>query len=609
MKKIVLPLFICSVLSLSGQERCRSVFDFAMDTSAGPQPYTHLRVNDEPCQFQFAIVTDRTGGHRPGVFMDGVNKLNLLQPEFVMSVGDLIEGYTLDTNELRRQWDEFDAFVEHLEMPFFYLPGNHDITNRVMEEVWQKRLGPTYYHFVYKETLFLCLNSEDQRRGAGRGTLSEAQLAYARDVLEQHQDVRWTLVFMHQPLWHQKETAQWPLLEQMLAQRPHTVFAGHEHRYVKEKRNNGKYFTLATTGGGSSLRGPQLGEFDHLMWVTMTDRGPILANLELSGIWSEDVVTDSTKSLLEKMAARPPLSIEPLILTKKGELAQKSFQLTVTNDENQPMQVQLSAHNSGNLGLFAERPTLTVPPNSVETLNLQYLPLTESPDKWEPAQLRAEVSLAAQGEPAALRYPYQFNLKPLPYRPLLRSARALQVDGDLQDWGDLSYHFERDSGRVQVAFDLCYDGDYLYMAALVVDDTVISLGEGAAWRQDNIAFGFNAEKSSRSAMSVGRHWYRYEFLQLATPAYDSIPSVYYREMPAGSRIRCIKTAEGYQAELAVPLSYIIEKQGEHWQSLRVNVGLDDRDTAGISRYGWQPQWRNEDNVVGSGLFWRSEKQR
>ena len=53
--------------------------------------------------------------------MDGVNKLNLLQPEFVISVGDLIEGYTENQKELNRQWDEFDGFVKQLQMPFFYI--------------------------------------------------------------------------------------------------------------------------------------------------------------------------------------------------------------------------------------------------------------------------------------------------------------------------------------------------------------------------------------------------------------------------------------------------------------------------------------------------------
>jgi len=97
-------------------------------------PWTHLEWNDDPANFQFAIVADRTGGHRKGVFEDAVGKLNLLQPEFVMSVGDLIEGYTEDVPLIRDQWEEFQGFVDALEMSFFYVPGNHDITNLVQVE-------------------------------------------------------------------------------------------------------------------------------------------------------------------------------------------------------------------------------------------------------------------------------------------------------------------------------------------------------------------------------------------------------------------------------------------------------------------------------------------
>ena len=47
-----------------------------------------------------------------------------------MSVGDLIEGYTLKEDVINKQWDEFDGYVKKFEMPFFYVPGNHDLTNK-----------------------------------------------------------------------------------------------------------------------------------------------------------------------------------------------------------------------------------------------------------------------------------------------------------------------------------------------------------------------------------------------------------------------------------------------------------------------------------------------
>ena len=252
-------------------------------------------------------MTDRTGGLRPGVFSTAVDKPNLLQPQFVMSVGDLITGYTEDRAQLLREWEEFDGMIDRLEAPFFYVPGNHDLANPVMLDLWRERFGPTYYHFVYKDVLFLCLNSEDQLRGAGRGTIGDEQYAYIERTLAEHDDVCWTFVFLHQPLWDQKDSDRWPDVERLLQQREHSVFAGHVHHYVRYTRNNGRYYTLATTGGGSRLRGPQLGEFDHVSWVTMTERGPIMANIALDGISSDSLVTRADYDFITRILESQPV--------------------------------------------------------------------------------------------------------------------------------------------------------------------------------------------------------------------------------------------------------------------------------------------------------------
>ena len=123
--------------------------------------------------------------------------MNYLKPEFVVSVGDLIEGYTREEDEINRQWDEFDSLVRQLDMPFFYVPGNHDISNEVMDNKWQERLGSSYYHFLYRNVLFLCMNTQD----ASSHWITEQQMEYFQKVLKANSNVRWTLVFMHHPMW------------------------------------------------------------------------------------------------------------------------------------------------------------------------------------------------------------------------------------------------------------------------------------------------------------------------------------------------------------------------------------------------------------------------
>ena len=105
-------------------------------------PWTSLTPNDADDLFHFVIVSDRTGGERRGVFPAAMPKINLLEPAFVISVGDLIAGYTEDQARLDHEWDEFERFIDELETPFFYAVGNHDMSNAVMAETWQRRFGP-----------------------------------------------------------------------------------------------------------------------------------------------------------------------------------------------------------------------------------------------------------------------------------------------------------------------------------------------------------------------------------------------------------------------------------------------------------------------------------
>jgi hypothetical protein len=276
-----------SALAWSASTTSRRQFEFPKEDR---NPVSHFRLNNDPADFQFAIVSDRTGGHRSRVFSRAVEQLNLLQPELVVCVGDLIEGYTTDTDLLARQWREFQGYVARLQMPFFYVPGNHDIANLTQEMLWKEKFGRRYYDFVYKNVLFVALNTEDPP-GVDTGAISAEQRSFLEKSLAAHRDVRWTLVFLHKPMWYgtKVENNGWLEVEKLLAGRPYTVFAGHVHRYQRFVRNGQRYYQLATTGGASKMRGLPYGELDHLVWVTMKKDGPVLANVLLDGVLPADL--------------------------------------------------------------------------------------------------------------------------------------------------------------------------------------------------------------------------------------------------------------------------------------------------------------------------------
>jgi predicted phosphodiesterase len=257
-------------------------------------PWSNLRLNNDAETFRFAIVSDRTGGHRAQIFSQAVERLNLMQPEFVLSVGDLIEGYTDDKDKLANEWKEFQTYVSQLQMPFFYVAGNHDVS-KVGEKTWKEKFGRRYYHFIYKNVLFLVLCADDPNARLGR--IGDEQLAYIKKTLEDNRGVHWTIVALHRPLWTEesKENNGWPKCEELLADRPYTVFCGHIHTYQKFVRQGRNYYQLATTGGASRVRGVRYGEFDHFVWVTMKKDGPVLANVLLDGVYPENMKQQATE--------------------------------------------------------------------------------------------------------------------------------------------------------------------------------------------------------------------------------------------------------------------------------------------------------------------------
>ncbi len=330
------------------------VFKSKVDSEA--KPWTDLKFYNDPQNFQFVIVSDRTGGLRKGIFPKAVDKINMLMPEFVMSVGDLIPGYTQDSLLIDKEWKEFNSIVDNLKVPFFYLPGNHDITNKVMQKEWEKRYGKRYYSFVYKDVLFITLDSNDDKDHS----ITDKQKEFVIETLKENQNVRWTFLFMHHPVWKYDTQNRFQDIEDVLHDRQYTVFAGHEHRYLYNERNKNNYYILATTGGSSRLRGPQFGEFDHIAWVTVTDDGPVLANLELDGIHPHDVSKEQTRKLAASLLENT--TFVNLVLCNKGDkFSDGSLYLYLKNEGNENLKIDIKFYHHHQVDITNSQINLILP--------------------------------------------------------------------------------------------------------------------------------------------------------------------------------------------------------------------------------------------------------
>lgn len=606
--------FFLVFLSCSPKEERASI---QIEPITGAAPYSSLDANNQAENFQFVIVTDRTGGHRPGVFLDGIQKVNLLQPEFVMSVGDLIEGYTEDTVELDRQWKEFNGFIDSLKAPFFYVPGNHDITNKVMEGKWKSLFGKTYYHFIYKDVLFLCLNSEDGYPGAGRGRIGDEQYEWIKKTLEENTDVRWTLAFMHQPLWAQEaETVRWNDVEQLLESRNHTVFAGHVHSYTRFIRNNSKYFTLATTGGGSRLRGTQVGEFDHVVWVTMTPDGPVLANLLLEGIWDEKVVTEEMRDFFGPLLGKRALIVSPLMVNA-GRFTRGTTKIRLTNDSDVPMEVQLRIDpNEWFTPTIVER-QLEIAPNTVEVLDLALNAASVVLDEARPVKISATVIYKPADLPD-VELNHSQRIFPERKLQIRKTTKSITVDGKLDEWpvlpyGDHPEFVESDpishtgnKADGSFRFGVSYDNEFVYVAASVTDDEVLVSNGNRPYNQDGYHVNFDGRPEAVSAVNISTGSALY--IGHSPGANGEVNSTLYLpdRLPEGTRAVTVRTDKGYDTEIAIPLKYITDLQGADWKTIRINADITDfdRDYRHKSILWWKPDWRDAGNYAGSGMFYR-----
>jgi hypothetical protein len=290
--------------------------DFTSSLSGDVRPWTHENFDADDDKFTFAVFSDLTGGERDRIFEIAVAQLNLLRPELIMNVGDLIEGDSKDEAGLAVEWDSFDKRAKRARAPVFYAGGNHDLTGEMLRDVWDDRYASSYYHFVYKDVLFLVLDTEDNSpermqelfelrneaiatfKAEGEeafaqteyakapertsGMIGPEQLAYMQRVIAGNPDVRWTFLFIHKPAWQNASETGFGEIEAALADRPYTVFFGHRHAYSYEERHGRDYIGLATTGG---VQLPENGRsVDHVTLVSVSDSGVDIANLLMSGI-------------------------------------------------------------------------------------------------------------------------------------------------------------------------------------------------------------------------------------------------------------------------------------------------------------------------------------
>lgn len=576
------------------------------------KPWTSLDLNNAPEMFRFAVVTDNAGGPRWGIFGEAMDKINLLQPEFVMSIGDYVEGYEESREGLQRQWERFQKDVDRLEMPFFFVPGNHDVGRRHWAEIYEERYGVRYYHFVYKDVLFLCLNTND---GPDFNTgMSEEQVEFVRGVLEKNRDVRWTLVFQHKPLWNDDKQEGWKAIEAMLRGRNCTVFAGHTHNYLYQEKDGISYFTLATTGGGTALRGVAYGEFDQVAWVTMTREGPRVANLLLDGILPKDLRTPELAEKFAQFRGGKAVRATPIVQAE-GTFSRGTSTLSIANPADSPMRITVLMETAPGIHVEPATVAAVIPPMSEQEVELtvisgELMPVAEV----QPVVLHWTANYDSRENTPSINLEGEVRVPVDAPHTIPVADTKIVIDGNLKEWDMLPFVVNQPSGIYVNAgawkgvtdtafrFGVKRSYDMLYVAVRVIDDE--SVFDGWKYWEDFAMVAVDARASVTDDPKQG------VFSVIAGPEVSAEQAAEYEmgEQPDGVSHASVRTADGFTVEYAIPLSYLNVHQGGAWSHVRLNVSVSDFDKHdardGVTILHWRPEWTGATAYAEAGVFRR-----
>ncbi len=562
------------------------------------KPVTHLRFNDDSSKLQFAIISDLWGGNRPGIFEDALVKLELLQPQFVISVGDLIDGKTHDTILIDKQWKEFSAKVQSLSMPFFYVPGNHDIEYPIMEKEWIKRFGTPYYYFVYKNVLFLSVNTQD----GGVSGVKDAQIQYFKKAIAENANVRWTFIFMHRPVWQGKGDKQegYEKIEAFLKGRNYTLFSGHHHTYLNVIKNGQKHFVLGTTGGGIELRGEKFGEYDHVTMVSLPPNGePHIVNLKLDGIIKEDVVNEKTFPVTQSLINQDWISVSPIVLPTQFP-ASISSEINFRNPTQYPLMVNGSLPQLPGYTITPTDVNLIIPPKTnqkqtvtIATTDKSNIDLASL--SFLDVQLNGtyQVDKIVYQLPAKQRIRFEWETV-LPGLPNAKTIAADQFNNydsagfiTLYNPELLNKWYWYGTNDCLVKFRILHDANSLYLAAFIKDDQLVT-GDN----QDVLYVNVDDKNGNAGRINIQPDL-KNPVVKIEGKSGLAIKDV---------QVTSLVNADGQQKYIIqLPLAKII-KPGN---IIRINIGYRDQDNypeKENSTLYWKPVWGSLDDYKNSGTF-------